>query len=190
MAALKIVRLGHPALRKRSKFVSKKELKAKPFQEFLDKLAGICDKNDGAGIAAPQVGVNKRVIVVHVDPKNPRYPDKKPFPLTIVINPKVIRRSKQLKEDWEGDLSCGLRALVPRPDSCVVTGLDRNGKPVKYDLDYDFHARVFQHEIDHLNGVFLLDRVKRKDTISELPEWKKYWKNKKHPPIRRERELN
>ena len=179
MASLKIVRLGHPALRKRSKSVTKKELRTEPFQEFLDKLAAICDKNNGAGIAAPQVGVNKRVIVVHVDPKNPRYPDKKPFPLTTVINPKVIQRSKRLKEDWEGDLSCGLRALVPRPDSCVVTGLDRKSNPVKYNLEDDFHARVFQHEIDHLDGIFLLDRVKRKETISELAEWKKYWKTKK-----------
>lgn len=179
MVALKIVRLGHPALRKRSRSVSKKELRTKTFQKFLDKLAAICDENNGAGIAAPQVGVNKRVIVAHVDPKNPRYPDKKPFPLTIVINPKIVQRSKQISEDWEGDLSCGLRALVPRPGNCIVTGLDRSGKPVRYALDNDFHARVFQHEIDHLDGVFLLDRVKRKDTISELAEWKKYWKNKK-----------
>jgi peptide deformylase len=176
MAVLKIVRLGHPALRTKSGAVAKKELGSQTFQGFLDDLAQTCDKNNGAGIAAPQVGVNKRVIVVHVDPKNPRYPKKKPFPLTIIINPKVVKRAKQTEEDWEGDLSCNLRALVPRPESCVVSGLDRHGQRVTYDLDYSFHARVFQHEIDHLDGVFLLDRVKRKETISELREWKKYWK--------------
>ena len=93
MANLTIVRLGHPALRAKSKSVTKKELATKTFQNFLDGLASVCDKNNGAGIAAPQVGVNKRVIVVHVDPKNPRYPDKKPFPLTIVINPKIIKKA-------------------------------------------------------------------------------------------------
>ena len=179
MAKLDIVRLGNPALRKKSRAVSKQELATKVFQTFLDDLAAICDANNGAGIAAPQVGVNQRVIVVHVDPKNPRYPDKKPFPLTVVINPKVVAHSKVVKEDWEGDLSCGLRALVPRPDKCIVTGLNRQGDIVKYDLDYDFHARVFQHEIDHLNGVFLIDKVRRMETISELPEWEKYWKGKK-----------
>jgi peptide deformylase len=179
MTNLKIVHLGHPALRTKSKSVTVKEINTSTFQDFLDGLAALCDKNNGAGIAAPQVGVNKRVIVVHVDPKNPRYPNKKPFPLTIIINPKVVKKAKLQREDWEGDLSCGFRALVPRPKDCIVTGLDRNSKPVTFELDYDFHARVFQHEIDHLDGKFFIDRVKRHNTISELPEWEKYWKNKK-----------
>ncbi|HSW37692.1 MAG TPA: peptide deformylase [Candidatus Saccharimonadales bacterium] len=179
MAKLKIIRLGHPALREKSKRVTKKELLSKPFQKFLDDLAKVCNENDGVGIAAPQVGVNKRVIVVHVDPKNPRYKGKKPFPMTIVVNPKIMKRAKKIKEDWEGDLSCGLRALVPRPVSCAVSGWDRHGMGVSFSLAYDFHARVFLHEIDHLDGVFLLDKVKRKDSVSEYAEWKKYWKNKK-----------
>lgn len=178
MKKLIIIRLGHPALRARSKRVTLKELRSPVFQKFLDELAGICDANDGAGIAAPQVGVNKRIIVVHVDPKNPRYPDKQPFPLTIIINPRVVERSGAVEEDWEGDLSCSLRALVPRHRSCIVTGLARNGSKVTFDLKYNFHARVFQHEIDHLNGIFLLDHVKRKETISEAAEWEKYWKPK------------
>ncbi len=182
MSLLKIVRLGHPALRTKSKAVTRRELKSKEFQKFLENLAQICDKNDGVGLAAPQVGINKRVIVVHVDPKNPRYPNKKPFPLTVIINPRVVTKAKQLKEDWEGDLSCNLRALVPRPKTCKVNGLERHGKPVTYNLINNFHARIFQHEIDHLNGVFLLDRVKRKETISEPSEWKKYWKSKNGKP--------
>src|ERR1700727_1216581 len=124
MSKLTIVRLGHPALRTRSKSVSIKELRSVTFQKFLDDLADVCDKNDGVGIAAPQVNVNKRVIVVHVDPKNPRYKDKKEFPLTIVINPKIVTLDATTHDDWEGDLSCNLRALVPRSVSCVVKGLD------------------------------------------------------------------
>lgn len=178
MSVLKIIHLGHPALRNKSKSVKKRVLVTKSFQKFLDDLSETCIKNDGAGIAAPQVGINKKVLVVHVDPKNPRYPNKKPFPLTIIINPKIIQHSKQKKEDWEGDLSVGIKALVPRYTTCTVIGLDRSGKQVTYKLTYDFHARVFQHEIDHLNGMCFIDRVKRKDTISELAEWEKYWKNK------------
>lgn len=179
MPALKIVRLGHPALRKKSKPVTTRELSSKSFQRFLDNLAETCIKNKGAGIAAPQVGVNKRVIVVHVDPKNRRYPNRKYFSLTIVINPKIIQRSKKQKEDWEGDLSANIRALVPRARTCTVIGLNRKGEPVVYKLADDFHARVFQHEIDHLDGVFLLDRVRRKETISEFAEWKRYWMKEK-----------
>jgi len=180
MSKLEIVHLGHPALRAKSSRVTKKELATKKFQTFLDDLSAICVANNGAGIAAPQVGVNKKVIVVDVDPNNPRYPGKKPFPLTIVINPKVTKRSRTLENGWEGDLSVDLRAIVPRADKCVVTGLNRNGEIVTYDLDYSFHARVFQHEIDHLSGIMLIDRVKRKDTICETAEWEKYWKDKKN----------
>ncbi len=177
--ALQIIRLGHPALRAKSLPVTKKELATSQFQAFLDELSAICVTNNGVGIAAPQVGVNKRVIVVHVDPLNPRYLGKKPFPLTTVVNPKISVRSTVKADDWEGDLSIAIRALVPRAKTCEVRGLDRQGKPVVFELSYDFHARVFQHEIDHLNGVLFLDRVKRKQTLSEPAEWEKYWKGKK-----------
>ncbi len=178
MADLKIIRLGNPILRKRSTSVTKKELRTKRFQKFLNELSRICVENKGAGIAAPQAGLNKRAIVVYVDPKNPRYPNRKLFPLTIVINPKVVLRSKEIKEDWEGDLSVDLRGLVPRSVGCVVKGFDRFGKGVEFNLKNDFHARVFQHEIDHLDGVMFLDRIKNKKSICEEKEWKKFWKKK------------
>ncbi|HUC20900.1 MAG TPA: peptide deformylase [Candidatus Polarisedimenticolaceae bacterium] len=175
---LTIVRLGHPALRAKSLPVSKKELATPVFQRFLDELAEVCITHNGMGIAAPQVGVNKRVIVVHVHAKNPRYPGKKSFPLTIVINPRVAFRSPVLSDDWEGDLSIAIRGVVPRAKTCEVRGLDRRGNPVIHELNYGFHARVFQHEIDHLNGVLFLDRVKRRQTLSEPAEWERYWKDR------------
>jgi peptide deformylase len=178
MSTLRMVRLGNPILREKSVPVSLQEIKTKTFQKFLDRMAAICIKNDGAGIAAPQVGINKRIIVVRVDPKNPRYPNRNPFPLTIVINPEIISCSEEIKEDWEGDLSADLRGLVPRSIYCKVIGLDRNGKNVEYDLQDDFHARVFQHEIDHLDGIMFLDKVKRKESFSEYDQWKKFWKEK------------
>ena len=110
MSRLEIIHLGHPALRRKSLAVTKREFKTKEFQDFIEDLCAICDANNGAGIAAPQVGVNKRLIVVHVDPKNPRYPGKKPFPLAVVINPRVPSAEKTLEEGWEGDLSANLRA--------------------------------------------------------------------------------
>lgn len=174
MSQLEIVRLGHPALRTKSKAVEKREIQTPVFQKFLDELAALCLKFNGAGIAAPQVGVNKRVIVVNVNPANPRYPNHKPFPLTIIINPKVTWKSEKKQEDWEGDLSADLRGLVPRSVKCKVTGLDRTGKPVEYTLDEAFHARVFQHEIDHLGGILFIDRVKNKRSFSEYETWNTY----------------
>jgi len=173
-----MIRLGSPILREKSIPVSLRELKTKKFQKFLDRLVATCLKNDGVGIAAPQVGVGKRVIVVTVDPKNPRYENKNPFLLTIVINPQITNFSSATKEDWEGDLSANLRGLVPRPISCIVIGMDREGKQVKYDLKDDFHARVFQHEIDHLDGIMFLDKIKRTKSFSEYETWKKFWKGK------------
>jgi len=173
--------LGNPILRKRSLPVPVEKIHTKLLQTFLDRMARTCLKNNGAGIAAPQVGVNERIIVVHVDPKNPRYPNKKPFPLTIVINPRIVERSAETMEDWEGDLSFNLRGLVPRSVRCTVVGLDRNGKEVVFELMDDFHARVFQHEIDHLDGVLFLDRVVRKESFCEYGEWVKRWKGEPIP---------
>jgi peptide deformylase len=177
VSLLEIVRLGHPALREKSQRVSRANLGKPDFQVFLDDLAETCVAGNGVGIAAPQVGVNLRVIVVHVDPTNPRYPDKRAFPLTLVINPRITQRSVERSEDWEGDMSAGIRGLVPRAIQCVVVGLDRSGKPISFKLDYDFHARVFQHEIDHLNGKFFTDRMRRRDSLTEVAEWEKYWRN-------------
>lgn len=181
MALLQIVRLGHPALRKKSASVTRKELFSKKFQSFLDDLVETCLKASGVGIAAPQVGINKRVIVVYVDPNNPRYPNRKPFPLTTVINPKVVSRSTDFSEDWEGDLSVDLRGVVPRARRCMVEGIDRTGKQVKFTFTDEFHSRIFQHEIDHLDGKMFIDKVKHMESLSETAEWKKYWKDKTVP---------
>jgi peptide deformylase len=175
-----MIRLGNPILRRKSVSVSPGKIQTPAFQRFLDALAQTCLKSKGVGISAPQVGKNERVIIVHVDPENPRYPDKKPFPLTIVINPVVESPSKNVKEDWEGYLSVGLRGLVPRFVSCTVRGLNRQGKEVIFDLQDEFHARVFQHEIDHLDGIMFLDKVERKESFSEYAQWKKYWENKEN----------
>lgn len=176
---LPVIRLGNPILRRRSKSVSLREIRTQRFQTFLDKLVHTCIVHKGVGIAAPQVGKRMRVIVVHVDSKNPRYANKNPFPLTIVINPKIVKRSLQKKEDWEGDLSVDLRGLVPRSVSCTVMGLDRDGNEIRFALIDEFHARVFQHEIDHLDGIMFIDKVKKKESLSEYKMWKKYWKGKK-----------
>ena len=167
MALLPIVRLGSLVLRKKSTPVSLSLLRTKKFQKFLDDLVATCVHANGAGIAAPQVGVNKRVIIVSVQLDNARYPSRPFFPSTIIVNPVVVERSKKLAQDWEGDLSAHLQGMVPRSISAVVRGLDRHGKLVIFRVK-GFHARVFQHEIDHLDGFFFTDRMTRVETLAEI----------------------
>lgn len=172
---LEIVRLGHPALRAISEPVTKDELRSRKFQKFLKQLLKTCKQGDGVGIAAPQVGVTKRVIVVNIH-ETSRYPDSDDTPQyrdIIVINPKCHSCSVERTEDWEGDLSSNLYGLVPRSVRCTVTGLNPDGEEVTYKLE-GFPARVFQHEIDHLDGLFLIDRVERKETIAEREMWEKF----------------
>jgi len=179
MSAFRMIRLGNPILRKKSEPVTLKELSTKTFQKFLDKLINTLTNGAGVGIASPQVGISKRIIVVGIDFKRcPQYDNKKEFPLTIVINPKITKESKETKEDWEGDLSADIRGIVPRAVTCTVVGIDREGKEVIYDLQDDFHARVFQHEIDHLDGIMFLEKVQEVKSFSETKMWRKYWKGK------------
>ena len=115
MSIFRMIQLGNPILRTKSKSVPLKELQTKTFQKFLDKLSNTLTKGLGVEIAAPQVGINKRVIVVSIDHKrSPQYDAKKEFPLTIIVNPIVVKHANEIKEDWEGDLSVDIRGLVPR----------------------------------------------------------------------------
>ncbi|MCB0308108.1 MAG: peptide deformylase [Bdellovibrionales bacterium] len=165
----------------KSKPVSKDELQRNYVQRFLDDLVDTCIAANGAGIAAPQVGINRQIIIVNLEKPNSRYPDREGYPTTIAINPVVKHMSKNLSSDWEGDLSFGLRGLVPRPESCEIHFWDRQGRDRKIKLS-GFVARVFQHEIDHLHGILLIDRVKHKETICEVSEWQKYWGDRKSLP--------
>ena len=101
MTTFSLISLGNPILRQKSNANSQDSTSIKSVSKIsADKLAKTCLKSKGVGIAAPQVGKNIRVIVVSVDPNNPRYVGKKYFPLTIVINPKISSKSEEIKEDW------------------------------------------------------------------------------------------
>ena len=117
----------------------------------------------GVGLAAPQVGLDLRIIVVEtpVDSDESEAEEDGPTALFAVVNPEVAWRSEDLVEDQEACLSIpGLFGDVPRHSAIRVTGLDPSGRPLSFDLQ-DFEARVFQHEIDHLEGVLFVDRLSR-----------------------------
>ena len=114
---------------------------------------------NGAGLAAPQIGVNLRLVIFGFG-RNPRYPDAPAVPETVLINPLLKPLSDEMEEGFEGCLSVpGLRGSVPRYTRLHYEGVDQYGKPIDRDVD-GFHARVVQHEVDHLDGILYPMRVK------------------------------
>lgn len=114
---------------------------------------------NGAGLAAPQIGVNLQLVIFGFR-QNPRYPDAPAVPETVLLNPLLKPLSDQTDEDWEGCLSVpGLRGMVPRWSRLHYEGVDQYGQPLSRDVD-GFHARVVQHECDHLAGILYPMRIK------------------------------
>jgi peptide deformylase len=114
---------------------------------------------DGAGLAAPQIGVGLQVVIFEVS-ANPRYPDAESVPYTVLINPRLTPLSDEVEEGWEGCLSVpGMRGLVPRHTRLRYQGLDPAGQPIDRSVS-GFHARVVQHEVDHLHGILYPMRIR------------------------------
>jgi peptide deformylase len=113
---------------------------------------------NGAGLAAPQIGVGQRVVIFGVE-SNPRYPDAEPVPFTVLVNPKLVMLTREIEEDWEGCLSVpGMRGVVPRYTKLRYSGFDIEGNPIER-IAEGFHARVVQHECDHLDGILYPQRM-------------------------------
>ena len=177
MSILKVTRLGHPVLREVAKEIAVKDLKTPTMQKFIDDMVETMKEYDGVGLAADQVFSPLQVAVLEVA-DNPRYPNKAQVPLTVLVNPKITPLADEMDEDWEGCLSIpDLRGRVPRYKSIHVHALDRGGKKLDF-VAHDFHARVIQHEFDHLNGKVYLDRMRDFTTLSFLQEFARYWLGK------------
>ncbi|ROH88178.1 peptide deformylase [Pseudomethylobacillus aquaticus] len=157
MAIREVLRMGDPVLLQKAAPVAKydtPELHAL-IQDMQDTMAHM----NGAGIAAPQIGVSLRVVIFGVG-SNPRYPDAEQVPYTVLINPVLNPVGELMEEGWEGCLSVpGMRGVVPRYTRLHYTGFDQYGKPIDR-LVSGFHARVVQHECDHLEGVLYPMRIR------------------------------
>jgi peptide deformylase len=156
MAIRPVLKMGEPLLLR----------VAAPVTSFDDELrALIADMDDtmralsGAGIAAPQIGVSVRVVIFELK-DNPRYPHIAPVPYTVLVNPLVTPLTAEQDEGWEGCLSVpGMRGLVPRHRRVHYRGFDQYGAPLDRTVE-GFHARVVQHEVDHLDGILFPQRVR------------------------------
>jgi len=171
---LKVARLGHPVLRQVAEPVSPEAIGAPEIQKLVDDMLETMADHDGAGLAAPQVHVSRRIVIYGVD-ANPRYPDAAAVPFTVLVNPRITPVGDEQAEDWEGCLSVpDLRGQVPRFTRVRVEAYGRDGRPLAFTAE-DFHARVVQHECDHLDGKVYLDRMRSFETLSFLPEFERYW---------------
>jgi peptide deformylase len=152
-----VLRMGDPRLWQKSEAVAAfgtPELEAL-LQDMRDTMASL----NGAGLAAPQIGVPRRVVIFGVT-SNPRYPDIEPVPDTVLINPVLTPLSSEEEEGWEGCLSVpGMRGWVPRFAKLRYAGYDEKGRRFQRDVE-GFHARVVQHEVDHLDGILYPMRIR------------------------------
>jgi peptide deformylase len=161
--------MGHPLLLEKSHTV--KEFNTPELHNLIQDLRETMEAEDGAGIAAPQIGVLKRVVIFGVE-NNPRYPGRGPVPETVLVNPIVTPLDDDTEDGWEGCLSVpGMRGLVPRYTRVRYEGYDAEGNKIYREVD-GFHARVVQHECDHLDGILYPQRIKDMRQFGFLDELK------------------
>jgi peptide deformylase len=152
-----VLRMGDPRLWERSMPVDR--FPSRELDALLVDLRDTMKALNGAGLAAPQIGVPLRVVIFGMD-FNPRYPDAEPVPYTELVNPVLTPLADEMEEGWEGCLSVpGLRGVVPRYTRLRYEGFDPAGNAIRREVD-GFHARVVQHECDHLDGILYPMRMK------------------------------
>jgi len=157
MAVRHVLKMGDPLLYRKAEPV--KGFKTPELDALVADMFDTMAALNGAGLAAPQIGVSQRVVIFSVE-SNPRYPDVEPVPTTVLINPILTPIGDEMEEGWEGCLSVpGLRGLVMRHQSLRYTGFDQNGTPIDRTVS-GFHARVVQHECDHLDGILYPMRLR------------------------------
>lgn len=157
MAIRTVLRMGDPRLLEPSGPVEKFD--TQDLHALIADMQDTMQVLDGAGLAAPQIGVGLQVVIFGVN-HNPRYPDAETVPQTVLINPALTAVAEEIEEGWEGCLSVpGLRGLVPRYTNLRYRGFDQYGMAIDRTVS-GFHARVVQHECDHLAGILYPMRIR------------------------------
>ena len=157
MASRNVLRMGDARLLRRAEEV--RSFDTPELHELLADMRDTMHAMNGVGLAAPQIGVNLRVVIFEVA-GNPRYPEAEAVPQTVLINPVITPLKKTIEDDWEGCLSVpGMRGMVPRYTHIRYLGYDEFGNRIDRSVN-DFHARVVQHECDHLDGILYPMRIR------------------------------
>lgn len=157
MSIRDILKMGDPRLLRQAEPIT--NFNTPELEALIDDMFNTMYAANGAGLAAPQIGVNAQLVIFGFK-NNIRYPDAPPVPETVLINPVLTPLSDEIDEDWEGCLSVpGMRGVVPRWSRLHYQGVDQHGNVISRDVD-GFHARVVQHESDHLAGILYPMRIK------------------------------
>ena len=176
MPVRKIIKMGHPTLRQRAKSLQKRDLTKARFKNLLSDMVDTLRDYGGVGLAAPQIDESLRVVIIEIRDTNLRYGVQKLFPLTVFVNPEIELIDSQTAGFWEGCLSIpGIRGYVERPQNISVSFIDELGEFSTLDL-HGFPATVLQHELDHLDGVLYVDRMKDLRSLSFEDEWTRHLK--------------
>jgi peptide deformylase len=157
MAIREVLKMGDPRLLAVADPV--REFGTPELESLIADMRDTMRELNGAGLAAPQIGVGLRVVIFGMD-YNPRYPAAEPVPYTVLVNPSLTPLGEDMDEAWEGCLSVpGMRGVVPRYRELRYVGVDAQGQPIDRSVS-DFHARVVQHEVDHLDGILYPRRIR------------------------------
>ena len=176
MSILKIARLGHPVLQKKTSKIEK--LPDKSIKKLIEDMTETMLDANGIGLAAPQVHVSKQVIIFRMPKEEDIETNENTIEITALVNPKLSKPSKETENNWEGCLSIpGMSGLVKRYSKITYEGLDMNGNLIKKEAE-GLHARVVQHEFDHLMGIMYINRLSDNRAFGFTNEIENYWKSK------------
>jgi len=157
MTVREVLRIGDPFLLQQARKVE--QFDTADLHQLVEDMVETMSACDGAGLAAPQIGVDLRLVIFGIE-ANPRYPDAEQVPQTVLLNPVIEPASDDMDVAWEGCLSVpGMRGAVPRYTQIRYTGFDQFGNQIDRSVS-GFHARVVQHECDHLDGILYPQRIK------------------------------
>jgi peptide deformylase len=177
MAVLPIREMGDPVLREVAREVTPEELAGAEVQQLIDDMIETMRAANGAGLAAPQVGVPLRIAVIEVREGNPRYPYKPPIPLTVIVNPHLTPLDGTTFATNEGCLSMpNIRGDLERFENVGVRYHDRDGG-VHEETRRGLTAGTFQHEVDHLDGILFVDRMADLSSLSTWAEFERHGKD-------------
>lgn len=174
MPVREVIRMGHPTLRVKTTPFTKEEILSKETQDLIEDMFETMDDYDGIGLAAPQIDVPRQLAIVGVPVDSDRYPDAPESEQFVIINPVVTVIDETPQGFWEGCLSVpGLRGFVERPRKVKIEYLDEEANEQVIEVE-NFLATVFQHELDHLDGILYIDRISDTKKLSYNEEFDKF----------------
>lgn len=172
-----VLTIGNPLLRQVARDLTPEEIRSPAMKTLITDMIETMHKEQGIGIAAPQIGESVQAAVIEIDSESARYPGQDPFGLQVFLNPRVTVLGEEEQGFWEGCLSVpNLRGYVERPRKIRVDYLDLEARPRAIQAE-GFLATVFQHELDHLQGILYIDRIRDLTKLATLEDYAKYWRD-------------